>query len=166
MLTTAVKGTADFLITATGGYQCEAEPCLHSFVRFFVGSLPSLCEAQDAPGVELGIGDTELRRGIHKSDKAQPCGAQSLVVGGDKATSRLTCYESGKVPGSGARVRAGITLSLLICKMGMVVPLKGLNDKCTAECPMSIVALTIAVQGQREEGQGRFEGGGEVCLEI
>lgn len=68
--------------------------------------------------------------------------------------------------GSGARARAGTTLSLLICKMGMVVPLKGLSDKCTAECPMSIVAPTITVQGQREEGQELFEGGGEVCLEI
>lgn len=60
----------------------------HAFIHSFVRSFPSLCEAQDAPGVELGIGNTEMRRGIHRSDKAQPCAAQSLVAAGDKATSR------------------------------------------------------------------------------
>lgn len=56
---------------------------MHSFIRSLIRS-PSLCEAQDAPGVELGIGNTEMGRWMNRSDKAQPCRAQSLVGGETK----------------------------------------------------------------------------------
>lgn len=73
---TTVRGTAAFLITVTGGYQCEAEACIRSFFRSFVP------QAFVRPG---------MQQALSSALGAQRCGDGRT----DQTVSALQSSESG-----------------------------------------------------------------------
>lgn len=103
---TTVEGTAAFLIAATGGYQCEVEACIPSFLCSFTP------QASMRPKMHQALSWTlEAQRCRDRTDQGRswPCGDESGVcvcAEGDKATGRagdetLACHQSAKVTGLG-----------------------------------------------------------------